>query len=41
MAMTVLQIEERKPAGRFALFELGFRPSFLLAALYGFLSAGI
>jgi len=39
--MTILQIEERKPAGRFPLFELGFRPFFLLASLYGALSAAI
>ncbi|MBU0499679.1 MAG: NnrS family protein [Gammaproteobacteria bacterium] len=37
--MSVLQIEERKAPKRFALFELGFRPFFLLASLYAVVSA--
>lgn len=39
--MSVLQIEERKPPKRFALFELGFRPFSLLATLYAVVSAGL
>nr|WP_179116356.1 NnrS family protein [Solemya velum gill symbiont] len=31
----MLQIDERKPVPQFALFELGFRPFFTLAGLYG------
>lgn len=41
MAKTVLQIEERNPEKGWALFELGFRPFFLLASLYAALSAGL
>lgn len=39
--MSVLQIEERKAPKRFALFDLGFRPFFLLASLYAVVAAGL
>ncbi|KHF25158.1 hypothetical protein JV46_05540 [Solemya velum gill symbiont] len=35
MENNMLQIDERKPVPQFALFELGFRPFFTLAGLYG------
>ena len=41
MTISVLQIEERTPPKKFALFELGFRPFFLLATLYAVVSAGL
>ena len=41
MTMTVLQIEERTPPKRFALWEMGFRPFFLLASLYAAVSVGL
>ena len=41
MSISVLQIEERKPQKKFALFEMGFRPFFLLASLYAVISTGL
>ncbi|MEO5342631.1 MAG: NnrS family protein [Gammaproteobacteria bacterium SHHR-1] len=39
--MTVLHLQEAKPKQRLALWELGFRPFFLLASFYGALASGL
>lgn len=41
MATTILQLQEPRKDQRFALFELGFRPFFLLASLYAAISASL